>query len=184
MNLRAAMVCASLALAACAGHASRTHGTGAPEAFELRLSPRSLGHELALQQQLRIVSATGQRTLDALLEVDAREVRLEIRTLGQSALRLRWDGEHLQQQRSPWLPATVRGGQILGDLQLANWPVADIRAALPAGWSLVETGGQRELRRGDAIVVTVRYPGNGRIEIERSDIRLTIDSVPIGSVPQ
>jgi len=184
MMHRLTLVCGSLLLVACMGRMPREHGAIAPAAFVLHLSPASLGRELALQQQLRFRSGQDQRTFDALLEADAKEVRLDIQATGQSALRLRWDGQRLEQHRATWLPKSVRGEQILGDLQLANWPVPAIRAGLPAGWSLVEDGDSRRLRNGDTTVAIVRYPAPDRIEIEHADFRLSIVSVPVHQSPR
>jgi len=177
--LRKTILGGCLMLAACAGHAPREQGEVVPAAFELRLSPSSLGHALALQQQLNFHFGQEQRTFDALLEADPSEVRLEIQSMGQSAMRLRWDGRKLDQHRAQWLPKAVRGEEILSDLQLANWPTAAIRAALPADWRLVEFGTTRMLRHGDTTAVTVRYPAPDRIDIEHANFRLSIVSVPV-----
>jgi hypothetical protein len=179
MIQRATLIGCSLLLAACTGHAPREHSFVAPAILELRLSPASLGHELALQQQLSFRSGEEQHTFDALLEADASEVRLDIQRMGQSAMRLRWDGRQLEQHRAAWLPKSVSGEQILDDLQLANWPVSAIRAALPTGWSLVEDDDSRRLRNGDKTIVTIRYPAPDRVEIDHADFRLSIVSVPI-----
>jgi hypothetical protein len=177
-GFRTSLACACLLLAACISQAPREHGDTAPT-LELRLSPASLGHAMAMQQQLTFHFRQQQRTLDALLEVDAGEVRLEVQSMGQSALRLRWDGKHLDQQRADWLPKALRGEQVLSDLELAQWPVEAIRAGLPPGWTLVEDGTTRQLRKGDTTVATVHYPAPDRIEIEHADFRLSILSVPV-----
>jgi hypothetical protein len=181
-RLSAPLVCVSLLLAACVAHTPRAHDDATPT-LDLRLAPASLGHALAEQQQLTFRFRDQQRTLDALLEVDASAVRLEIQSMGQSALRLRWDGSHLDQHRAHWLPKALRGEQVLSDLQLAQWPAQAIRAALPTGWTLVEAGGTRQLRNGDATIVTVRYPSSGRIAIEHADFSLDILSVPAQAPP-
>ncbi len=181
--LRSALICTSLLFAGCAGHAQRSRDAAAPT-LALRLSPASLGRDLALQQQLTFHFGIHQRTFDGLLEVDATDVRLDIQSLGQSALRLDWDGRTLQQRRADWLPKSVRGDEVLSDLQLANWPAATIRAALPVGWSLVEEGGSRKLLHGDAAVETVRYAAPDRIEIEHAHFRLVIVSVPAQQATQ
>ncbi len=175
MRLAILIACASLLLADCAGHAQR----GEHSTLDLRLSPASLGHPLALQQQLSFHFGSEQRTLDGLLEVDAGEVRLEIQSMGQSALRLRWDGKHLEQHRAAWLPKALRGEEVLSDLQLAQWPAQAIRAALPAGWNLIESGNSRQLRHGDTSVETVRFPAPDRVEIEHAHFRLDIVSVQL-----
>ena len=146
---------------------------------ELRLAPAALGHELSLQQQLHFSFGQQQRDLDALLEVDAAEVRLAVQALGQSGVRLSWDGEHLQQQRAPWLPATVRGERVLADLQFTLWPAEAIRTALPAPWTLQDEGGVRRLMRDGAVWLQVENQGEGRYLLDnRADgYRLQIESV-------
>lgn len=179
LRLIATLVAAVL-LCACAGQGAR-RATDASANVELRLPPASLGRELALQQQLSFEFGKETRTLDALLEADSSEVRLAVQAMSQSALRLRWDGQTLDQQRAEWLPPTLRGERVLSDLQLAYWPVEAIRAALPAGWRLDLEGSDRQLREGDQDVTTVHYPSPDRIEIvqHRENFRLVIVSVPI-----
>lgn len=130
-----------LLLAACATRAPQPLAELPP----LRLTPASLGQELALQQKLTFRRGGQQRELDALLEVDGKEVRLLVQAMGQSGVKLSWDGERLQQQRAPWLPPMVRGERVLDDLQFALWPLDAIRATLPAGWRVDETDGERRL---------------------------------------
>ena len=62
------------------------------------------GRVLSEQQQLRIRVGKQERDLDALLEVDPDEVRLLVQAMGQSGVRLSWDGTRLQERRAPWLP--------------------------------------------------------------------------------
>ena len=168
-----------LLLGACASQVPHDR-TVMPANIELHLPPAGLGRELALQQQLTFVFGKEQRSLDALLEADPAEVRLAVQATGQSALRLRWDGLKLEQQRASWLPPALRGERVLSDLQLAYWPVEAIRAALPVGWRLDVEGGARQLREGGQDVTTVLYPAPDRIEIDqhRENFRLLIATVP------
>jgi hypothetical protein len=164
----------SATLAACAATPPRA----AVPLPELRLAPAALGQDLSLQQQLHFSFGQQQRDLDALLEVDAQEVRLAVQALGQSGVRLSWDGERLQQQRAPWLPATVRGERVLADLQFTLWPAEAIRAALPAPWTLHEDGDVRRLQRDGAVWLQVERQGEGRYLLDnRADgYRLQIES--------
>ena len=133
----------------------------------LHLAPASLGHSLAVQQQLRFHMGEHEQVMDALLEVDADEVRLMVQAMGQTGVRLRWDGHTLQQQRAPWLPAQVRGERVLDDLQLALWPADAIRAALPAGWILQD----------DAIGRRLEFSGKVWWQVTRTDAtRLHLDN--------
>lgn len=165
----------STALAACTAASPRA----TVPLPELRLAPAALGHELSVQQQLHFSFGQQQRDLDALLEVDAQEVRLAVQALGQSGVRLSWDGEHLQQQRAPWLPASVRGERVLADLQFTLWPAEAIRATLPASWTLQDDGSVRRLMRDGAVWLQVERQGEGRYLLDnRADgYRLQIESV-------
>lgn len=153
-RMRTLALGAALLLSAACAHVTKVPAQALPP---LRLAPSALGCELALQQQLQFRFGAQARSLDALLEADAGEVRLLVQALGQSGVQLHWDGRELQQQRASWLPPAVRGERVLDDLQFTLWPAAAIRAALPAGWMLDEHAGQRELRKdGKAWLVARR----------------------------
>ena len=174
-----ALAFACLLLAACASRGPLARPQ--VELPPLRLSPASLGRPLSLQQRLHFAFGTQQRDLDALLEADPDEVRLLVQALGQSGVRLSWDGKSLQQQRAPWLPPAVRGERVLDDLQFVLWPADAIRAALPSGWTLVESDGIRSLQHDGR--VWLRASGdatNGRALLENraEGYRLEIESAP------
>lgn len=168
-----ALACA-LVLAACA-HAPKP----AVELPPLRLQPAALGHDVSAQQRLHFAFGTQQREMDALLEVDAGEVRLAVQAMGQTGVRLSWDGKALTQQRAPWLPPSVRAERVLDDLQFALWPADAIRAVLPPGWTLREAGHVRELLRDDTVWLSVETGGDGRIHLDNraEGYRLDIESV-------
>jgi len=149
-----AIVALAVMLAACAGQPVRAPISELPT---LRLSPASLGFEMALQQRLQVIVGDKSQTLDALLEVDAGELRLGVQALGQSALTMRWDGKELQQRRADWLPPALSADRVLFDLQLVFWPADAIRAVLPANWTLQEAPGRRLLLNAGAEVVSVEY---------------------------
>ena len=144
----------------------------------LRLLPASLGRELAVQQQLTVTVKGQTHRIDVLLEADASAVRIALVSMGQTAARLEWDGQRLTETRSPWLPAVVSGERILSDLQLALWPEAAVRAALPAGWFLDATASGRVLRQDTSTVATVAFPSPLRVELDqlRDGYRLVIDT--------
>jgi hypothetical protein len=128
--------------------------------LELRLAPAALGRPLQLTQRVTGTWGRDRGSLEVLFEVDAQAVHLAAVALGRTALWLTWDGVTLQQEASSWLPPGVTAARILSDVQLAWWPVAAIREALPPGLSLQEgPGGERRLLRDDRVLVTVAYEG-------------------------
>ncbi|MET0348848.1 MAG: DUF3261 domain-containing protein [Rhizobacter sp.] len=179
--------CTLLLAAALAGCATPSR-TSLPKAADdcgpdqsapvFRLSPASLGKDLAVQQQLAVTTRGQTQRVDVLLEVDATAVRLAVVAMGQTAARLEWDGRKLSETRASWLPAAVSGERILSDLQLALWPEAAVRAALPPGWFLDTVAGGRVLRQATETVVAVTYPSASRIEIDqrRDQYHLVVDT--------
>ena len=145
----------------------------------LRLSPASLGRELALQQQLHFTFGRNARDMDALLEVDANEVRLVVQAMGQAGVRLFWDGKELRQQRAAWLPPTVRAERVLDDLQFAMWLAEAIRQVLPPAWTLRENGPLRELVHDDHVWMSVTRLDGNRLRLANlaEGYQLEIDSI-------
>jgi len=174
-----ALALASLLLAACATRPA----TPAVELPALRLAPSALGHELAVQQRLVFRFGTHVRELDALLEVDASDVRLAVQAMGRTGVSLQWDGRHLAEQRAPWLPAAVRGERVLDDVQFSLWPADAIRAVLPAGWELVDHGAFRELRRNGQVWLQREQVDAGTLRVRNGldDYELTIESAAGGA---
>jgi len=170
----------ALALAGCAGAPTKPPVPVAAATPVLRLSPASLGHELSVQQQLEFVTGDRHQVVDALLEVDATEIRLALLAAGQTALRLRWDGNALQETRAPWLPPALSSERVLSDLQWVQWPAEAIRATLPAGWSLREDKVSRQLLQADEVVLDIRFPSPGVAELDqrREHYQLRIRSLP------
>lgn len=151
----------ALLLAACAGPPR-----AGDEQLVLRLSPASLGHELALQQHMTVSAYGRSHAMDVAIEVDAQAVRMAVLDFGQTVARLEWDGRDLSESKVKGWPDAVTGARVLSDLQLVHWPLEAIRPALPAGWRVEMDGGERVVRHGDATVVRVRYPAPGSAELD------------------
>ncbi|MFK4753978.1 DUF3261 domain-containing protein [Oceanobacter antarcticus] len=65
---------------------------------------------------------------------------------GQELLRVRYDGQQLEEKRSPLLPQQLQAHTMLAQIQLAYWPLASIRTTLAGtGWSLQALPGVRRL---------------------------------------
>jgi hypothetical protein len=168
-------------LAACA-----IHPQDAPPPIELpllRLAPAALGRNLALQQRLVFVRGGQRRELDALLEVDAVQVRLLVQAMGQSAVRLVWDGQRLHEQRAPWLPSQIRGERVLSDLQFALWPLRAVRAALPPSWQAEQIGNERRLLDAQGRVGLIARNDDGLGDLHLYNLiegyKLEVRSVPV-----
>ena len=144
----------------------------------LQLAPVALGHEIAWQQRLVFSFEGRTERVDGLLEVDASEVRLVLHRLGQIALRLRWDGRSLEETRAPQLPDGLSADRILSDLQLVFWPLESVRAGLPAGWSVAEREGVRDLRQGEELVARIVRVSSRRATLHqhRFGYRLEVES--------
>ena len=170
-----ALAALSGALGACASAPPRAQAHDVPQ---LRLAPALLGHPLNLQQHLTLQAPGHDQQLDVLLEADERHVQMGVVALGQVAARLDWDGTTLAESRAPWWPEAVSGSRILSDLQLTLWPVAAIQAALPAGWTLAESGDVRTLSEDGDVVTVITRTGPSVVELDqrREHFKLKIES--------
>ncbi len=151
----------------------------------LKLAPSALPEPLQLQQRLQFRFGTHERELDALLEADGSQVRLAVQAMGQTGVRMVWDGTTLEQTRAPWLPPQVRGERVLDDLQFALWPAAAIRAALPPGWHLVDHGDTRRLEQGDKAWLMLDTDPDGRMRLRNlaEGYELVIESLDMEQAP-
>jgi hypothetical protein len=163
-----------LALAACV-HLPR------PE-LPLRLSPASLGRELALQQRMTVTAYGRSQQFDIALEADAEAVRLAVLAFGQTLARLEWDGRELRETRVRGWPPVITGGLVLRDLQLVHWPLDAIQPILPLGWTIQADGEGRQVRFSGRTVIRVRYPDPGTAELDNlvSGYKLRLE--PLGGV--
>lgn len=172
----AAMLAAAAVLAGCA--------TQPPAAAPLlRLSPASLGRELAVVQQLDIQAAGQSRSLDVALEVDAQSVRMAFLQLGQTVARLEWDGRQLEQSLAPGWPKVVSAERVLSDLQLVWWPAAAVRAGLAPGWQLAESPQTRELSHDGRVRVSVRKLAPEHVELVQHAEGYTVQIHTRGASP-
>ncbi|SDY41979.1 Protein of unknown function [Collimonas sp. OK242] len=179
LGLRCCALAAVLALAACA----TTPALQAPARLGLKLAPASLGANISLQQHLTVERNGRIDQLDAAVEVDQQQFNMVGLAFGQRVLSLHYDGQTVQSWRHPLLPSQVRAEDVLEDTQLTLWPLAAIRQALPAGWTIEQQGLQRTLLLQGEPVMVINYsrptPWDGKVELNnlRYHYRLTIESV-------
>lgn len=151
--------------------------------LHLRLAPAALGRSLSLQQHLSVEREGRTDQLDTALEIDAERVDLVGLAFGQRVMSLHYDGRELQVWRHFMLPKQVQGDDVLQDVQLTLWPADAIKKALPAGWELRESEGQRTLLLDGETIVVIDYPDRkpwgGKVILTnlRYRYRLTIQSV-------
>jgi hypothetical protein len=141
-----------------------------------------LGRSLALNQHISIEAAGETHELDALLEVDARELRLALLVLGRPVMQLQWDGQQLHEQHAAGWPSFVTGERILNDLLLVYWPPQAIAGALPTDWELHTRQGIRELSWRGRLFATVDAGDPASINLDNwpQNYHMHIASVPLG----
>lgn len=148
----------ALLLSACG--ALRVHE--APPAPSL-LPPSSLGRSV---DALQIVhGAYGDQDLGFQCVVEVNPQRLTLVGLsaqGQRVFGLRYDGEKLDVESTELAPAGLDPRRVLGDLQLALWPLAVLQQSFAGtGWDLSEPApAMRRLRRDGRLVAEVHYAGD------------------------
>jgi hypothetical protein len=163
---------------------------------DLKLAPAAFGGEVSLAQRLTLKKApslpsgsetTSDKSLDALLEINARSVHLAAFALGQRVLTLSWDGTLLHTERSAFLPTAIDGAQVLRDIELVYWPLDALQAALPVDWTVADLGATRVLKHHEEPAVTIRYAGEPHI-VGTTDLdnlaegyRLQIESMLAGA---
>lgn len=150
----------ALLLTGCDGSSSRRLDPGI-----FLLPPSEAGFEASLTQEVSFERGATRFDSTALLEVSSTEVVLVgLSPFGTRMLSLRWDGKKLIQERDRSIPKELPLELILRDIQLATWPAASVRAALPSpAWKLQDTGSERILLKDGKVVVRIRYAGSDRL---------------------
>lgn len=167
-------------LAACASQPPALSGLP-----RLRLHPATLGGaRFALNQRLSVTrlnqpEAPPQR-VEVQLQLDASGLLLAGFAFGQRVLLMQWDGKELYVQRHIALPAEVDTDRMLRDLCLTFWPAEAVRAALPEGWTWVQTAADQELQQGGQARLVLLRPSANIVEIVNAaeGYRLLIESQP------
>lgn len=153
----------------------------------LRVSPASLG-ERSVQQLVSISVGEQTRSFDAVVEVADGRLRLIAHNLGIRLLSLDYDGERLLVGDNR-LPPDLPPQRILNDLLLVMTETSALRAALPAGQTLLEgrdeQGAWRRVMAGERLLSEIRYQGadrwQGDASLRHTDApyRLDIRSEPL-----
>jgi len=79
-------------------------------------------------------------------------------TMGRRALTVTWTAEGVAVDAAPWLPDTLRPGNMLADIMMIYWPEAIVRAALTGASLEIRADGGRTVRNSDGTeVVRIDY---------------------------
>jgi hypothetical protein len=153
--LRAALIAAFSLMTGCAVLAPRPADPGL-----FLVPPSAAGRSASLTQSVRMTSDKGAsfETLAA-VEVEPRWLRVAaLGPMGNRIMFLEWDGQRYQEQRDPHLPAEFPLKVVLRDLELALFPAAAVRSALPSDdWTLLEKPKVRELLLDGKPVIHIDY---------------------------
>lgn len=185
MSLSRRSLLALLALAGCATappipRSPNPSPSGLPL---LHLPPAALGNaRFTLSQRLTVTRLdqpdTAPQRVELQLQLEASGLLLAGFAYSQRVLLMQWDGEALNVQRHPMLPAEVDTDRMLRDLCLTFWPMDAVRAALPDGWTWVQTAAGQALQQGGQARLVMQRPSANVVEIVNlaEGYRLLIES--------
>ncbi len=151
------------------------------------LSPRTLGADRSAQQVLRAAFGNQELTLTSVVDVRGDELHVVgVTPTGQRVFALHLVGTQLTVDASD-AAAAMPPRQLLNDLQLAYWPLAQLRQAFAgSNWRVSELGAHtRRLYRENKLVAEVHYadadPWNGRFWLVNFQFgySLAIESRPL-----
>lgn len=182
-NLRAITLLATLLASVLAT------GCATPQPWLAPLPPDSLSQTTQARQQVTAHRNGQSRSLQVAIKATPQRLTLiGLSALGQRLFTLVWDG----QQVTLTGDALDRLGGldpywILADLQMAYWPLAPLRAALPPDLRLQQIGTARTLWRGDKLLwyrssaTADAWHSKLMLYNERLGYRLTILPLAIGN---
>jgi len=122
-------------------------------------SPAS-GPSFSAVQQVVIGEGEQQETLLAYIENNPRRLALVgLTPLGQTVLRVTWDGKHIVASGPPGMGPPINPAVLVAVLQFGLWPADAVRAGLPDNvvWKEGATDGQ--LTRQGKSLLTLRRTG-------------------------
>ena len=147
------------------------------------LPPEALGMTVRAVQQWQILSGGRSWLILSVLDVSPHGLTLVgLSGFGRRVITLQYNGVELREEHDPRVAEELQGARILRELQLIYWPKDAVLHALPPGWHVEDTGGERIVMNAGGTVVSIRCEGEDRwqghcgYEDRRSGYRLAIDS--------
>ncbi len=166
-----AILTAALLLGACA----------APRPWFEPLGPETLQRDTPVRQLVTLDFQGRTRALQTVLTRDRGGLTLVgLSSVGQRLFTMTWDGRQAELRSGVAQLDRLDPRWMLTDIQLAFWPLEDLRGALPAGVSLEQVGTQRALWRGGELLwmraTTQADPWRGETRIYNAELgyRLTV----------
>ena len=127
----------------------------------LSLPAPTLAEPLTRQQLLLASAQSKQYQLLTVLEAGPQGITLVgLMPTGARLFKVQYDQSGIHSERLLPLPGSALPppAQVLADVMLCYWPVADWQPRLPAGWQLRDEGDYRRLRDpAGALVTEIRY---------------------------
>ena len=150
---------AALLLGGCSSHTVNNQ-EGRPQAWlqpgtRVTLPPPGITPAFSSQQLL--TGSFNGKTQSLLVMLNADDKQLTLAGLSSVGIRLfllTYDEKGLHTEQSIVVPQMPPASQVLADIMLSLWPVADWQPLLPEGWTLKDKGDVRELRNADGLLVS------------------------------
>lgn len=121
------------------------------------LAPGSLDRAVQISQKVTITFEDQSRTFLGAWAVGPERLDfVGLTPSGQNLMTLSYDGREFSESYSPVLTEAIPGRDVLGQLQLAHWPVADVQQALAeSAWKLESEGPRRHLYYRDHLILSI-----------------------------
>jgi hypothetical protein len=158
--MRTTLTFGLLLVALCLGAGCQSRSVWLANGVRYALQPPSaLNTELTAVQ--KVSASYRDQQFRFLTQVEITPTQFILAGLGEGGLRaflLRDDGVTLDYQQHPLFKAPIRPAYLVADFQAIYWPSAALITGLRGG-ELVESPGQREIRRHGQPVIRIRYEG-------------------------
>jgi len=150
---------AALLLGGCSSHTVKNQ-EGRPQAWlqpgtRVTLPPPGITPAFSSQQLL--TGSFNGKTQSLLVMLNADDKQLTLAGLSSVGIRLfllTYDEKGLHTEQSIVVPQMPPASQVLADIMLSLWPIADWQPLLPEGWTLTDKGDVRELRNADGSLIS------------------------------
>lgn len=151
------------------------------------LPPATLGQSKQVTQVLRGDYGDSSFSLRSVVTVDAQQLTVVgLTSMGMRAFTVKYDGQHLSEERVPQVPEALQARQLLNDLQLAFWPLPALQQAWQSAGGQVSEPypGTRRLQRNGELVAEVHVAEDawhGRVWLRHFDYpySLYIETIPL-----